>query len=166
MGTKQQSRLKYSQSLMSIPFVAATDDGIHPPYCAVTRSLAQVPSLDVELGVCEGPSSAVVLPVDDESPAVVWSLGSLPVIGHLQLQRPQLSLSSAVKLRCGGSDSDPEFQVVGNGGGGGGGGGGRGGRGGRGGGGGECGLHTGEQVANLGDPLGLAGAGPSAMYIS
>jgi hypothetical protein len=67
----------------------------------VTRSLAQV--LDVELGVCEpepeGPSSAVVLPVDNESPAaVLWSLGRLPVTGHLQLQRPQLSLSSAVTV--------------------------------------------------------------------
>ncbi len=50
---------------------------IHPLQCAVTRSPAQV--LDVELGVCEGPSSAVALPLDDESPAVAsgWSLGSL-----------------------------------------------------------------------------------------
>ncbi len=38
---------------------------IHPSQCAVTRSPAQ--ALDVELGVCEGPFSAVVLPLDDRN---------------------------------------------------------------------------------------------------
>ncbi len=38
---------------------------IHPSQCAVTRSPAQ--AMDVELGVCEGPFSAVVLPLDDRN---------------------------------------------------------------------------------------------------
>ncbi len=53
---------------------------IHPAYsgCVVTQSPAQVLGVWVrgDLGVRQGPSSAVV-PLDDESLAVAWSLGRL-----------------------------------------------------------------------------------------
>ena len=54
---------------------------IHPSYCVVTRSLAQVLGVGVggELGVLQGSSSAVV-PLDDESLAVVWSLVGLTLL--------------------------------------------------------------------------------------
>ncbi len=73
------------------PLRCATGRSPSTPYSPSVRRLsppAQV--LDVELGVCEpeGPSSqaAVVLPLDDESPAVAWLLGSLTRC--LQSQRP------------------------------------------------------------------------------
>ena len=52
-----------------------------PSYCVVTRSLAQVLGVGVggELGVLQGSSSAVV-PLDDESLAVVWSLVGLTLL--------------------------------------------------------------------------------------
>jgi hypothetical protein len=105
---------------------------------AVTRSLAHV--LDIELEVCEarGSSSAVVLPLDDESPAMVtvrvqrWSLGRL--MGHLlfKLQRTVSPRCSCCGRISGGND--PEFKFVG--------GGGRSRRRPGGGGGGECGQDT------------------------
>ncbi len=55
----------------------ARPGGCHPlapSYCLVTRSLAQVQGVGVggKLGVRQGSSSAVV-PLDDESLAIVWS---------------------------------------------------------------------------------------------
>ncbi len=83
------------------------------------------------------------------------------MIGHLQLQRPQLSLSSAVdQAQCGGSDSDSDPEFVGNGaaaaaGGGGGGGGG----------GGERASMLVSRSLLSGTRWGWAGAGPSVIYI-
>ena len=90
---------------------------IHVSHFAVTRTRALAHVLDIELEVCEarGSSSAVVLPLDDESPAMVrvqrWSLGRL--MGHLlfKLQRTQAASVSPRCSCCGriSGGNDPKF---------------------------------------------------------
>jgi hypothetical protein len=107
------------------PFTCVTVTGRSPSTShtvtvpAVTRSLAHhdVLARDIELEVCEarGSSSAVVLPLDDESPAMVrvqrWSLGRL--MGHLlfKLQRTQAASVSPRCSCCGriSGGNDPKF---------------------------------------------------------
>ena len=91
LGFSQLQRFNGSASAACRLSGQSVRDGavpIHPsqPECAATQSPGTGSGL--ELGVCEpeGPSSAVVLPLDDESPAVAWLLGSLTKC--LRSQRP------------------------------------------------------------------------------
>ncbi len=65
MGYSQRQRVGGLQA-RKLTHVHGRADAIHPSYCVVTRSLAQVLGFGGELAVRQGSSSAIV-PLDDES---------------------------------------------------------------------------------------------------